>query len=50
MVINFLNKTSSRVRTRQYLSDIFPIQNDPKLGDLLSQAILPFALKYVVWL
>jgi hypothetical protein len=43
-----LNETYSTVRIGKYQSDKFPIQNDLKQGDALSQFLFNFALEYAI--
>ena len=43
-----LNETCSRIRVGKYLSDTFPIRNDLKQGEALSQLLLNFALDYAI--
>jgi hypothetical protein len=43
-----LNETYSKVRIGKHLSDNFPIQNDLKQGDALSQLLFNFALEYAI--
>ena len=43
-----LNKTSSRVRVGNHLSDIFPHTNGLKRGDALSPLLFNFALEYTI--
>ena len=40
-----LNETPSRVRVRKNLSDMFPIRNVLKQGEVLSSLLFNFALK-----
>ena len=43
-----LNKTYSRVRVGKHLSEMFPIRNDLKQTDALSQLIFNFAVEYTI--
>ena len=43
----YLNETYSRVRVGKNLSDMFPIRNDLKQGDVLSPLLFNSALVYV---
>jgi hypothetical protein len=43
-----LNETCSKIRVGTHLSDTFPIQNDLKQGDALSQLLLNFASEYTI--
>jgi hypothetical protein len=40
----YLNETYSRVRVGKHLSDMFPIKNGLKQGDVLSPLFFNFAL------
>jgi len=42
------NKTYGRVCVGKYLSDMFPIKNDLKQGDVLPPLFFNFALVYVI--
>jgi hypothetical protein len=43
-----LNETYSKVRIGKYLSDMFPIQNGLKQGDVLTPLLFNFALEYAI--
>jgi hypothetical protein len=43
-----LNKTYSKVHTDKYLSEMFPIQNDPKQGHALSPLLSNLTIEYAV--
>jgi hypothetical protein len=43
-----LNETYSKVCRGKYLSDMFPIQNGLKGGDVLSPSLFNFALEYAI--
>jgi len=43
-----LTETCSRVRVGKNLSDMFPVRNGFKLGDVLSQLLFNFALEYAI--
>jgi hypothetical protein len=43
-----LNETYSRVRVGKNLSDMFPIRNGLKEGDVLSPLLFNFALEYAL--
>jgi retron-type reverse transcriptase len=43
-----LNKTYSRVWVGKHLSDMFPIKNGLKQGDVLSPLLFNFALEYIL--
>jgi hypothetical protein len=43
-----LNETYSKVRIGKYLSDTFPIQRGPKLGNALSPLLSNVALEYAI--
>jgi len=43
-----LNETYSRVRVGKNLSDMFPIRNGLKQGDVLSPLLFNFALEYAI--
>jgi hypothetical protein len=43
-----LHETYSKVRIGKYLSDISPIQNGLKQGDVLSPLLFNFALEYAI--
>ena len=43
-----LNETYSRVRVGKNLSDMFPIKNGLKQGDVLSPFLFNFALEYAI--
>ena len=42
------NDTYSRVRIGKYLSEVFLIRNDQKLGDVLSPILFIYALNYAI--
>ena len=42
----YLNVTYNRVRVGKYLSDMFPIKNVMKQGDVLSPLLFNFAIEY----
>jgi len=42
------NETYSKVRLRWHLSDVFPVQNNPKQRDTQPPLILNFALEFAV--
>jgi hypothetical protein len=42
----YLNETYSRVRVSKHLSEMFPIMNSLKKGDVLSSLLFNFVLKY----
>ena len=43
-----LNETCSRVRVDKNLSDVFPVRNGLKQGDVLSPLLFNVALEYVI--
>jgi hypothetical protein len=43
-----LNATYSRVQVCRHLSDMFPIMNDLKKGDVLLPLLFNFALKHAI--
>jgi len=43
-----LTETYSRVRVGKNLSDMFPIRNGSKQGDVLSPLLFNFALEYAI--
>ena len=43
-----LNEICSRVRVGKYSSDVFPIRNGLKQGDVLSPLLFNFALGYAI--
>jgi hypothetical protein len=43
-----LNKTYSKIRRYEHLSDAFPIQKGPEEGDALSPLLFNLALEYPV--
>lgn len=43
-----LNKTYSNAHTDKYLSEMFPIQNDPKQGYALSPLLFNFTIEYAI--
>jgi hypothetical protein len=43
-----LNETYSKVRIGKHLSDMLPIQNDLKQGDVLSPLLFNFASDYAI--
>jgi len=45
----YLNETFSRVQVGKHLSDMFPIGNGLKQGDVLSTLLFNFALEYAIW-
>jgi len=44
-----LNETSSRARVGKNLSDMFPINNGLKQGDVLSPLFFNFCLEFTIW-
>ena len=44
----WLNETCSRVRVGKHLSDVFPIKNGLKQGDVLLPLLFIFALEYAI--
>ena len=43
-----MTETYSRVRKSKYLSDMFPVRNGWKQGDVLSPLLFNFALEYAI--
>ena len=43
-----LNKTYSRVRVGKHLSEMFPVRNDLKQGDVLSPLLFNLVFEYAV--
>ena len=43
-----LNETNNGVRVGKHLSDVFPIKNGFKQGNVLSWLLFSFALEYVI--
>jgi hypothetical protein len=43
-----LNETYSRVRVGKHLSDMVPVKNGWKLGDVLLPLLFNFALEYAI--
>jgi len=43
-----LNENYSRVRVGKYLSDMFPIKNSLKQGDVLPPLLFIFVLQYAI--